>query len=610
MLLHELLDRRLDGLEVEAWTVARTLGIAARELTDAQLREATELESGPLADGLRQLADRHLLTSPGHAVGLRHPLLAEAVRRRCVLVESVEAHRLLATSMAAWEGVSSAEVAAHWEGAHDPERELLWRILAARKAHSRFAAAQEGEQWQRVIALWGEEHTQSRYGVTLCDVYCSASKALEASGHSDAAAALMEEAAERLRDIDGLEKAQLLATLGKTRGFSDTAAGMRVLEEALEAYRYIPASRGKVDLLFEVANHLRHSGRGAEASPLVADAVELSAHAGFADLERRGLVTQGWEEMMRGDSAIAWEHIEAARRVRGIDPDPTGDIWFGVVVTDALIKTSAPADDVEAAAIEGLRAIDEWGIDTYYSSLLVANLSEAWCKAGQPARVAARIASLTRGPASHDRFWLHLQRACIDMLAGDLDTARSRFEELHEMPLPSLANRTEVAHFASECLLWCGDPALTLQRLTVLLERGLPSELSIFQAGLMSRVARAVADLGQVARTTDLIELRSSALIDPFLPGRGPTDGHAHGLTWTAEIARLDGTQSVETWVTAAAEWDSLTRPHDAAYCRWRAAQVALLEGRGTVAARLLKRAASDAREHAPLLAEIRRLAG
>ena len=42
-------------------------------------------------------------------------------------------------------------------------------------------------------------------------------------------------------------------------------------------------------------------------------------------------------------------------------------------------------------------------------------------------------------------------------------------------------------------------------------------------------------------------------------------------------------------------------RPHEAAYCRWRAAQAALRDGQGTVAARLLKRAAADAREHVPL---------
>jgi hypothetical protein len=67
-------------------------------------------------------------------------------------------------------------------------------------------------------------------------------------------------------------------------------------------------------------------------------------------------------------------------------------------------------------------------------------------------------------------------------------------------------------------------------------------------------------------------------------------------------MARLADRQSVDQWVTAAAEWDKLDRPHDAAYCRWRAAQVAFATGQATTAAALLRRAARQAREHVPLL--------
>ena len=60
----------------------------------------------------------------------------------------------------------------------------------------------------------------------------------------------------------------------------------------------------------------------------------------------------------------------------------------------------------------------------------------------------------------------------------------------------------------------------------------------------------------------------------------------------------------------AASLWDWLTRPHDAAYCRWRAAQCALRDGQGTIAVRLLKRAAADAHEHVPLSRAIAATAG
>jgi hypothetical protein len=94
-----------------------------------------------------------------------------------------------------------------------------------------------------------------------------------------------------------------------------------------------------------------------------------------------------------------------------------------------------------------------------------------------------------------------------------------------------------------------------------------------------------------------------------FKPGDGPASGHACAATGEAELARLAGKQSIEVWARAATAWDKLARPFDAAYCRWRAAQVALTTGQATLSQRLLKRAAQDAREHAPLREAVRRAA-
>jgi hypothetical protein len=81
----------------------------------------------------------------------------------------------------------------------------------------------------------------------------------------------------------------------------------------------------------------------------------------------------------------------------------------------------------------------------------------------------------------------------------------------------------------------------------------------------------------------------------------------ALGATWAAELARLSGQNTADGWGAAAAAWDELIHPYDAAYCRWRAAQVALATAHGTAARRLLKRAAADARGHVPLSEAIRR---
>ena len=124
-------------------------------MADGLLTDVTTLEPAELTTGLRQLTDRRLLQPPvGHDVELRHPLLAEAIRRRLVGPESVDEHRRIAAALARSTDPAPAEVAEHWQRAEDPGEEIVWRIRAARAAGQRFASAQEGEQWLRVLELW------------------------------------------------------------------------------------------------------------------------------------------------------------------------------------------------------------------------------------------------------------------------------------------------------------------------------------------------------------------------------------------------------------------------------------------------------------------------
>jgi hypothetical protein len=74
---------------------------------------------------------------------------------------------------------------------------------------------------------------------------------------------------------------------------------------------------------------------------------------------------------------------------------------------------------------------------------------------------------------------------------------------------------------------------------------------------------------------------------------------------WEAELDRLAGRSDRASWVRAATEWDTWAYPHDAAYCRWRAAKAALSAGQGTAARRLLARAAREAAQHVPLTSAI-----
>jgi hypothetical protein len=211
---------------------------------------------------------------------------------------------------------------------------------------------------------------------------------------------------------------------------------------------------------------------------------------------------------------------------------------------------------------------------------------------------------------------LHLERAALDLLRGREEEAVARFDAVAALPLKGTSISLDIADYAAQGDLWRSQPQRALDRLVPVLAQLVDSDEATHAGTAFVSAARAAADLVETlppaekaARRRDLVKrlqtLRSQAQADPLAPDAVSAERFANAARWVAELARLAGEAKVEQWTSAATAWDQIERPHDAAYCRWRAAQVALATGQGTLAARLLKRAARDAREHVPLSAAI-----
>ena len=119
-LLEELLDRRLTVCATQSGPllVRWASPTAHCPMTSSGRHRASR---GGTDQCLRELGEQRLLaatTSP-HDVQLRHPLLAEAIRRRLVAGEASAEHRRLATVLAASAIPPPAEIAAHWRAAGD-----------------------------------------------------------------------------------------------------------------------------------------------------------------------------------------------------------------------------------------------------------------------------------------------------------------------------------------------------------------------------------------------------------------------------------------------------------------------------------------------------------
>jgi tetratricopeptide (TPR) repeat protein len=606
-LLADLLDRRLDNLDPSARAIARTLGAADRPLPEPILRAATALGLDQLHTGLHALDRRRLLAITESDVALRHPLLAEAVRRRLLPGEAAQTHRQLALALAEVSKADPAEIAGHWLAAGDSIQELTWRIRAARAAANRFAFAQAATHWQRAVELWPDDRPQID-DLSRIDAGLAGLDALIHAGEIERAPKLVASLAEGpISENDAgqllLRRSLICSMLGAT------AEALRMASEAVAIFETKGPSSPLALALKRVSDSDRNLGRLTEARAAVSRALEICEAIGDTTEERRILVLDAWDSAVLRDIDGALAALDRARRLPVPEPDPITDIQLAAVQTDLQLRQGAPVDEIEKASRSSLWAAERWNLDNYESALLRANVAAGLLRAGHLDRAAALVDPVTTGDPVLRRWVTHQMRIQLDVARGRLDEALTRVAQLGSIAVTPLSNKLEFDAAMATAELWADRPEAALTRLLGVLDEATGTDVVQDAGECLALATRAAADLAaaEPRRRKPLLErLRTLWTQIGLEPGKAPASGHASATTGHAELSRLGGNQSVEIWTRAATLWDKLARPFDASYCRWRAAQVALGAGQATLAQRLLKRATIDARAHAPLRDAIR----
>lgn len=617
--LGDLLDGRVAPLGGPDWAVVSVLGIADRPLTEGEIARAAGLETGPLSDALRRLLAQRILDVNRGDVQLRHPLLAEAVRRRMMPGEAAAAHRSVAGVLAAGDDAEPAEVARHWQGAGDADEERGWQVRAARSASERYAGMQAAEHWRRALALWPpgvaevDDPPTRRH-----EVVAGIAGQCDLSGRPrDAVPVLESELA--LPDpphlYDTAERADLLLHLARFNSsqFVSGDLGMRLIEQAIVLYRTLPPSPGLAAALTWRGSELEWHGRRIDATLVLAEAAQVAAEAGDRQLERTVRAQWAWQLGALGHLGSV-DEIERVVREFGPDSSLPRNLTVAVRHTDILLMACRPADDVLRAAGPALEQAARWQITTSHANVLMTNVAQALRQAGRigDAMEGLRVETQDEEPAPLPL--LHLERAILEVLLGHDDAAGRRLA-CFELGAHEVVD-TVILGARLHHTVWTGRPAEGLE----LAKRVLVSrhdEVAPGTAGeLLALTARAAVDATIVAPALDrrdvdrsLDELWVGLHHDPF-EGQAVLADRSYRLQWNAEKRRLFGRDTVEGWVRAAQTWHDLERPHDEAYCQWRAAQAALREGHGTIAAQLLAQAATRTREHVPLARAIAVTAG
>ena len=607
----DLLTPQLDRLTPSARSVLLVAALADRPLPAPLVADATSMAQPELSDALRELVAVHLLADPYTAtdIRVRHPLVSAAVRARLLPGEAAPAHRRLASVLSAAAHPSAAEVAEHWRGAGDLREELRWRVAAARTACEGLARDEEAVHWERALDLWpADGPAPADAGISRAELLLELVHAMVGSGRAEQARPRVEEVLALAPALSEREHALALRRAGQVLAQADPQAAIDLVDEAIA----VLDARGDQDALVRAMGDkscaLRGAGRNAEADLVIDQTLEITARLGDPALHRGALIERAWHDIVLGRTAHG---LRAAREARSIvvEDDPFSDVWLGTYHTDLLLMLCAGADDVADAADAGLAAVRDAGIESFVlSTLLVCNVAEARLHAGAVGAASRLLRPRTKDEPRQATRFLHLLRAWVQVVRGDLEAADRRLESVAALDFGVSAHRQGVVTVRASCDLWRGLPAEALDRIGTGIDGETVTSWSPYTGSLLCLAARAAADVAEAdpARRTvlgaQLAAWHEQWSTDPLAPEAVHAAAAATRSTWRAELARLHGFARLEHWVGAAEQWDLVGRPHEAAYARWRAAGLALREGRGTLARRVLRRAHAQARGHVPLL--------
>jgi hypothetical protein len=614
--LADLLSRQIDRLGPSARSVLLVAALADRPLPPAVVADATWMEQPELTDALRELVSHHLLVDPYTStdVTVRHPLLSATVRSRLVPGEAAPVHRRLASALAAADHPVPAEVAEHWRGAGESREELRWRVAAGRAACDRLARDEEATHWERALDLWpADGPPPAEAAIARSELLLELVHAMIGSGRTELARPWVEEAlalAPTLPDaVHGLalrRASQALANL-------DPVASVQLADEAIGVFQAVGDRSSLVRAMGDKSCALRGAGRNDEADLVVDKTLEIAARLAEPALHRDTLIERAWHDVAAGRAAAG---LRAAREARSIpvEDDPFSDVWLGTYHTDLLLMLGASGDEVADAADAGLASARDAGIGSFVlSTLLLCNVTEARIHEGAVGAASRLVRPHTKDEPHHATRFLHLVRAWVQVVRGDLEAAERRLDAIAAIDYQVSAQLQAVVLVRALCDLWRGAPARALDRIDTGIAGVTATSWSPYTGTLLVLAARAAADVAALDPSRRaVLAARLDAwhrqwAPDPLAPEAIHAAAAATRSTWRAELARLHDVAQLPHWVGAAEQWDLVGRPHEAAYCRWRAAELALREGRGTVAGRLLRRAHAQARGHVPLLGVIDR---
>ena len=437
------------------------------------------------------------------------------------------------------------------------------------------------------------------------------------SGARREATALAERAVDSFADWPNtVDRLTLLSYCAQLVSIEDPERGLSMMENLLPYYDGLAPHRDHAATLYRISSQHLSRGDSRTALSIAEQACAIARATG--DLQREASTLARMSGCLRrlGDreaaDRVGAEALEVAERC--------GD---GATLTTALINQSDnhlkynEYDFAAAAAERGIEVADQQGLrHSFHAQLLVCNAAEAYLALGRTEEVGRLVDAVTDELLRPDDDLLSDLRAHADLRRGDPSGGLERVRGASGRTGRNAELSRVYAESLAYMLLWNCRPAEALTVAEACLPVASVGDWSQETGLLLSLGARAVADLAEHGGTssaeamTALDELQKGMALNPFADRDTLPRATADRRQWQAERTRAEGKSDPDAWTDAASVWESLSMPHDAAYCWWRAAEALLATGADKADLRVALHAAHRLSEgHLPLRDEVGKVA-
>lgn len=602
--LHQIILARVTGVGPAAAAVLRLCAVAGGRADDTLLAAASDAGEHDLAQGLREAVDHALLvvSDDGSCYAFRHALVAEAVYADLLPFERSRLHLRLAEALAAHpspgDSSRAAAIAGHRLAALDVAGALPAFLEAGAAAQRVGAFAEAGQHFATALQLW--DRVDDAAALTAVDrafVLQEAAHSKYWAGDPERAVSLIRSALAEAPEGDLTRRALLTERLASYLWAVGAGAdALRVHDEAVALVPASPPSPARASVLAASAHALVSAGRYERARARAAEAVRIAVETGAEAEEGRARTTLGIALAEQGEVKAGVAEIIAGRDTadRRACTDDLLRAWLAL--GDAYARAGLH-DQAVAKFGETAEVAQRLGVGRTAGTRALALRADSLMRLGCFDEAGEVIAAASqRGAVGMDGLVVVVTRARHAVDTGALDVAEQDLEAAAVLAAPGAVDAGVQGWLADARagLAWSrGDLDGAAEAVAAGLaaldgtddrrHRALLCVLGLRIEADRAGLARVTRDGGAEARAR-ASGARLAGLLAEVSPPELPT-GEAERASGHAELRRLAGEDDVGCWRAAATIWHGLGDRWAEAYSDWRAAEVAVAEGRTAEAA-------------------------